>query len=252
MRVAVLLQGEPRFSKEFDIFLDNLKDTDIQYDWYVYLWNHNPGPDLVGFKLIPDSWRSFTSEWAVEKMCNLLPSNHRIVSLVATDHKNLSFPDVISRKPGETITDHVWKMFYSLRQVDLLRQSQNMQYDLVLKCRADVSATNLNCRNILGRVNENPRQIFVSKENHHGYDNVVKINDWVAVGSPEAMQIYCGVYDKIPEYCQSGFIFHPESLLSRHLTVNGLSIVYGDYLVGLRYLGQMIDRVYHSDFSHWA
>jgi hypothetical protein len=42
MKIAVLIAGQPRFTKEFDHFFENLKNYD-QLDFFFYLWTVNYG-----------------------------------------------------------------------------------------------------------------------------------------------------------------------------------------------------------------
>ena len=48
MKAAVLIQGDARFCREFDLFLENLKGFD-QVDYFMYLWKNNyTTADLLG------------------------------------------------------------------------------------------------------------------------------------------------------------------------------------------------------------
>lgn len=250
MKVAVLIQGEPRFCSEFDLFLDQVNQDGHEYHWYLYMWNPNPGPEVHGYNLIADCWRSYSAEQARERLSRLLPPNHRVIAVETADQRELVFPST-PRKAGETHEQNVWKMFYSLKQADTLRQIHGMDYDLVIKARPDVSVRDLNLAEIWAQVSADPQQVIISKTNHHGYWGT-KLNDWAAVARPEAMAVYCSVYDRIMDYYNAGFLFHPESLLSFHLAQHGVAVTYGSFEVGLRHLGETRDHCYYSNFGRWA
>lgn len=249
MKIAVLIQGQPRFCAEFDQFLTNVTDNGHDYDWYFWLWNPNPGPDVYGFELIAPQWRDFDPKWAATELQAKLPQRHRVVSLATADQNLLNIPQV-HHKAGETNVANVWKMFYSQYQADLLRLRSGIDYDMVIKARPDVGVTGLDVDQCWQRLQAEPRSVIFSKENHHGYVGT-RVNDWVAVGLPQPMEIYSNTWTKIADYCNRGMIYHPETLLSHHLTENSVKIIYGDYLVSLRQLGKTIDHRYYSEFGRW-
>jgi len=41
MKAAILIQGDPRFCSEFDLFLKNLQGFD-QVDYFMYMWKDSP------------------------------------------------------------------------------------------------------------------------------------------------------------------------------------------------------------------
>lgn len=253
MKIAILIQGEPRFCKEFDVFLENLKDTKHEYDWYFWLWGPNPGPEVHGFNLIADCWRNYSAEWATEKLQSLLPPNHKVIRVEVHPQTDLTFP-VITNKAGETNQTNVWKMFYSMRNAEKLRTDSGRVYDMVIKARPDIGTINLDVDRCFQRLISEPNQVLMCKEecHHFGYWGT-KVNDWLAISLPHVMTTYCGVYEKILEYCSRGFIFHPESLLSRHLHENAIKITYEEFEVSLRQIGHVDENhKYWSDFGRWA
>jgi hypothetical protein len=250
MKIAILMQGSPRFCSELDIFLDNLTDDGNQYDWYLYMWTPNPAPDVYGYTLIAPAWRDHTAAWARDKLSALLPRNHRVVEYVTADQTLVPTPQFTNRA-GETNTVNVWKMFYSQHQADLLRSSSGIEYDLVIKHRPDVSVTDLDPEACYAQLLANPHQVIFSKNNHHGYWGT-RLNDWCAVALPHQMSIYCSVVNHIEAYCKAGMIFHPESLLSCHLHQNQTAVTYGQYQVALRHLGHSVKDIYTSNFGRWA
>ena len=60
MKAAILLQGDPRFCAEFDLFLENLKGFD-QVDYFMYMWEDSPSTvDLLGnsgHQVVAPAWQ---------------------------------------------------------------------------------------------------------------------------------------------------------------------------------------------------
>lgn len=250
MKIAVFLQGEPRFCAEFDQTLLAL-GNEHSYDWYSWLWNPSPGPDTYGYDLVSDQWRSFTDSEAAARLTANFTANHRVVSLVSQDPKSLSFPDM-PRRAGETNVQNVWRMYWSMWAAGelIFARADAQHYDLVLRLRQDVAVDNLNLLDCHRRLQDNPRSVIVSSNNHFGYWGP-RLNDWVAVGTPESMKVYCDCYNHIQSYYDQGMLFHPESLLSLHLATHGVALEYGSYSVSLRTMGRWEDKKYFSQFGRW-
>jgi hypothetical protein len=50
------------------------------------------------------------------------------------------------------------------------------------------------------------------------------LNDQIAYGDFKTMKKYCGLIENIRILCESGVVFHPETLLSNHLQKEGVKI----------------------------
>lgn len=218
MKIAVIISGEPRFSSQLDSFIESLKYAD-QIDWFFYLWDHTT---VKYTKLqVPLSWKDIISkEWALTTIKTHFPSNHNIID-VQIENQNIVPPMFNS--------EHVlFKQFYSLNQVDILRQ-QHGPYDLVIRGRIDLSIpTTFDLNTIKTLIDQNPKLIFTPINNRHGlYD----LNDQLAISSPENISIYTSLINYINQYKSQGIIEHPETLLGHHLISNNLEIR-RDLLVG--------------------
>ena len=111
MKAAVLLQGDPRFCKEFDLFLENLKGFD-QVDYFIYLWENNtPTADLLqgdGHCVVAPAWQRVDRIWALQKFHDLLPPGHRVVALELGNQDDVAYTPVTENFAQETRQGNVW------------------------------------------------------------------------------------------------------------------------------------------------
>ena len=140
MRVAVLVSGEPRFCKEFELFVDKLTGY-TRVDWFFYMWRNNRLHPWFGEGLIAPNWRNSNYDWAEKKIKENLPEGHYISRLVLADQDSVEvlMPTINWHQK------HFWKEYYLIKMCDRMRQQQELiigEYDLVIRVRPDVSADN--------------------------------------------------------------------------------------------------------------
>lgn len=240
MRVAVLISGEPRFSQEFDLFLENLQGYD-EIDWYFYLW-HN-ATYAHEKNLMPPSWFNIDRDTAYNKLKSNLPANHNIAYLELADQNQQQFPEVTSRLGWGVRQDNVWRMWYSWLQVDS-KCSDN--YDVVIKARPDIALMQpVN----LKELNLQPNELILPN-NFGGVYNNKHICDLMAISSRQNIKIYNNIINHVAEYYNEGYNFHPETMLSRHLDVHNIVYPKGKFDVQYRYFGKNGDD-YNIQYGRW-
>lgn len=259
MRIAVLIQGEPRFCKEFDLFLERLKGYD-QADFYFYMWgksqpisNYWRSRESV---LVAEPWTNIDRNWAVNKIRENLPANCEVVRFELVDQNSLEFPIIENEQLG-TNTQNLWKMLYSLHKVNELKTEHEIKnsfiYDLVIRARPDIMLEGeLNLNSIKERINNDGKLISTPDNTRCGPP--AAISDLMSISSSKNIDIYCSLYEAAYDYYTSGTDFHPEALLASHLLTYGLNFKeHFGYSIGFRKLGQRIDNdKYISDFGRWA
>jgi hypothetical protein len=275
MKLAVILQGDPRFCAEFDLFLQNLTGYD-QVDWFMYLWkNNSPTANLMsshGHQVVAPSWQNIDRDWALDKFSKCLPAGHRVVALELADQNSVPVVEVESNKCETVIFGNVWKMWHSQYMANQLKvayeQEHNFKYDLVMKTRPDTALMNqINVGHIKQYFDKDPNLVLMSNNKRCGYG--VAITDINAITTSVNMNIYADIYKQAIDHHRNGCIFHPETMLARHLTHNGLHYASLDYNVEFRHLGIWTDittgetwpsatvpswhnKFYTSDFGRWA
>lgn len=245
MKTAVLISGQPRFTREFDDFLSNIKNYG-QLDFFFYLWNSKPADS----PFIPPSWPD-TVEGIRAKIAAQLPPN-----------SNIARVDIVDQPPYEpgrsynltpwTNESNMWYMYYGLKQVNQLREEWEQAYgtyDLVIRARPDVGVrSTFDCADMKEYVSINPNCILVPNNHRHGIN--ISINDMIGVGSSSVMSTYAKVFDHLNEYHDGGTPYHNETLLGHHLNVNNIQYPHNNI--------EVLFREYHHphhgkiDFGNWA
>jgi hypothetical protein len=254
MRVALLISGEPRFCREFDLFLDHLRGHGT-VDWFVWLWQGSQSEgDSRGLDVVAPCWRHLDYQTAHNRLTQLMPSNHTLARLTIADRLQYP-PPTVHNKAGETSVERMWGMYSSLYQCDLSRRAheQNLAqpYDLVVRIRPDLGLNApLDLVQYKQLVTENPSTVITASNHIHGYGH--RINDMMAIGNSTAMSTYCDLAQHIVDYHdRDHIIFHPETMLAYHLKQQGL-VSRELYEVVLRQFGSVVDDAYRSDYGRWA
>lgn len=231
MRVAIQLSGNPRFTIGFKSFLENLIGYD-QADWFVYMTNNNFQNDKNDV-FIPESWKMFDVEWAIDKIQSNIPDNNYLKQFEISDGHEKSWPDAINLHCliGNNPVQRVYSMHYNTHKANQLRvnyqKDNNVEYDYVIKVRPDIDFDNkINLKNIKIEQNE----MLMPKNNWFGNDSAgIVTNDTFAISRSESMNIYSNLINFIGQYNNEGVKFHPESLLAHHLHVNNIKCIRGEF-----------------------
>jgi len=228
MKIAIQLAGEPRFTLGFQSFLNNLVGYD-RADWFLYLVN-NSDPDKGGV-FIPESWKKFDSQWAIEKIKNNLPTNNRLRSLEISDCHEKSWPSAknLHCLIGKNPIPKLYNMHYNIFKVNQLRTnyqgSNRKKYDLIIKVRPDCSLNKIVDLRTL-KINEN--EIIMPNNGWFGTGDLL-VNDLFAIGNPLSMDIYSNLISFMKEYNDRGIKFHPETIFAHHLRTNQIKPIKGEF-----------------------
>jgi hypothetical protein len=227
MRIAVLFSGQPRFTGDFDKFLENLTGYDYA-DWFCYITNNNSTHDVSSDVSILDSWKSFDAGWAIEKIQSNLPNNNYIASFAISDCEQIDLP-----RPPPSRMQTFYKMWYNVYRSNQLRldfeKQHNVKYDLVIRARSDVGIIEtLDLKAIdLKHIQQN---IIMPENQWAGL-----ACDQFGMGSPENMNVYCDLVNHAENYPYAHDLhWHPESSLGHHLNLNNISSIKEKFNITLR------------------
>ena len=127
------------------------------------------------------------------------------------------FPPIINTFPRHPlnpmgIPERAWSMYRhnenAFLMMEAYEQRNSLVFDTVIKYRVDItSSVPLDIPAPF-----DISAIYVPEGSDH-----TGLNDQVAFGSRSMMKIYCACSSNILKLCQEGCIFHPETLLLRHL-----------------------------------
>lgn len=278
MKVAVLIQGDPRFCKEFDYFLDNITEFD-EVHWFFHMWEKSSETSNIvgsgGHSIIAPFWQNINKEQAIEKIKANLPDNHQIISLELEDQNIVNHHPITENYARETVQPNVWKMWYSLYKVNQARLEHeiknNFTYDLIIRTRPDVALIEkINLREIKKHLESiKTKTIIIPSNRCCGYG--VRFCDLFAIGLSEEMNIYCDIYNQALSQHQRGTIFHPETILAKYLQHSGVSYLqpFWKLKIEFRWLGvwknintqqefssaqvpTWKDHIYISNFGRWS
>ena len=227
MRIAIQLSGQPRFTQDFNLLLENLIGYD-QADWFIYLSNQYHTHRIKDGVEISQSWEDFDADWAINKISSNLPRNNFIQRFEISDSHLQQWPPVSNIHETFTV-EGVWMMYYNLLKVNQLRidfqRQQNVEYDFILRVRSD---SNLNRPIDMSQLTINHDEIYMPSNNWFGLPGLYA-NDQFAIGKDQSVTTYCDIVHSIKKYNDSGIAFHPETLLAQHLLANNIKTIKGNF-----------------------
>ena len=227
MKVAATISGLPRFSKEFDVFLNSLQEYE-QIDWFFYLWNLDekivPAPRFAEIDWTAPCWKTMNADQMREKIVNNLPENHKVVFLEL--HEIPPYNPIREPIPNPwTYTKGVYFNHLGQKLVTEARENyekENGKYDLVIKARPDCGiypSINLYAANDF--LNHNTNAILTPADHRLGVQGRI-VSEAIAFGSSDNISVFSKMFDYMYNYELQGVIFHPETLTAHHLYVNGI------------------------------
>jgi hypothetical protein len=229
MRIAILLPGQPRFTEDFNLFLNNLKGYS-QADWFVYISNNNT--EIKSGVQIGDEWKHFEPSWAFEKIKSKLPANNYIQSFNISDVDQQSFPEITNLYQTDN-SDRILKMFYNIYKADYYRQKfeeeNNFKYDCVIRTRSDCGVD----RELDLSTLDIQHNIIMPINGWHGIPHCC---DMFGIGNSDNMKVYSNTFNKLKEYNDNGLHFHPESMLGHQLRTNSITTAVGPFKISVRIL----------------
>jgi hypothetical protein len=240
MNIAIQLSGQPRFTQDFNLFLENLIGYESA-DWFIYLSNTNhttPSKEGVQFS---DSWENFDADWAIGKISSKLPKNNFIKRFEISNSHLQQWPQVKDLFWVD-VPERVFMMHYNIFQVNELRkhyqETNGVVYDLIIRVRSDVS---INSYLDVSTLNIHDDEIIMPKNDWsgvpNGWSSIVGdywSNDLLAIGKEPAMNVYSTTIHSMKKYNDAGVWFHPETLLAYHLSKNKIKTIKGDFNSNIR------------------
>lgn len=214
MSCAVLISGQPRFCRDFDLFLANLQPS---CDFYFHLWSINNLRDRDKWDdsrhYISSQWRSIQAEKARD-MIQARIGHHHLESLEFSDCYQYPLPQIDhANKEGLVFMWLGWKRVYD----DLISRGKTYQY--IFKARPDIGLSGSFDPSSL----DTSIGLHVPNIGWHGHNH--KINDLCAVGSIDHISEYLTLIDHVEHYHKNkSCTLHPETVLAYHLSIKKISV----------------------------
>lgn len=109
--------------------------------------------------------------------------------------------------------------------------SNNIKYDLVISYRCDLlQLCDINLQELKNNLNSDKDIYIPSGCDYYGimfppgYERTGGINDQMAIGSVESINMYLNLYEKIYEMLDSNNVIHPETLLLNYIKSINLNV----------------------------
>jgi hypothetical protein len=115
--------------------------------------------------------------------------------------------------------DNCWSMFYRIHRGNELRkayeQENGFTYSRVIRFRFEIGA----CQPC-PIIEPEPHTIFIPE----GQDHLGGVCDTTAIGDGPSMDVYSSIYSMLNEYSSKCMPTHQESVVRKHLELNGIRI----------------------------
>ena len=208
-RIAIIFSGLPRRSiQNINRFNRFLNDTD-NVDVFIHSWSdpknrsyNSPNPLRLSEKSLP--LQDVLIDWLYKPIARKKdkPESWELEGLRITDLALEKFHDYWGgyARGREYFKDHIlsnnismWRsIFLGYRIFDDYKQSNNLEYQYVLRMRFDV-LPELNLPEILKLAEID--KVLIPETGHP----IGMANDWFAVGTPKLMEIYTNMFAEFPE-----------------------------------------------------
>lgn len=216
MKVAIMISGRPRFTREFDDFLNSLSNYD-QLDWYFMLWNTTHEEDVR----VPPTWPT-DYDAVKERIQSKLPRNSNIVHLSIEEPPAYDDTQEFRLTPW-SIAPHIWTMYYGIYMVNQIRE-QYGPYDLVIRTRPDIGiAEKLNLPAIYQSLIANVNTVLMPSNHRHSMAGP-PVNDLFGIALPDTMTLYSQAFTRLEEFKNKQLPFHGETVLSWHLATSNIHV----------------------------
>jgi|688.fasta_scaffold291176_3 hypothetical protein len=250
-KIAALISGEPRFCEEFTVQLSRLKNFQL-VDWYILLWTDNQDSlhRLLGNQLVSPFWKTTNSTQAFLKITENLPPGHIVKKLQCVDKHSVALSIKDINCPEDAHAPSAWWMFKSLLMAYNMIP-QPLDYDLIFRTRPDISVDPfVDFQSVWHELQQVEATLIMP--NNFWFGRGTLVNDLMCVGKPKDMGVYCSVAENLTSLLSQDSLFHPETLLARHLQNNQTSWQPGSWTINLRHLGILQhNNTYVSSFGVW-
>jgi hypothetical protein len=139
---------------------------------------------------------------------------------------------------------------YYANQLRLAYEQTHGAYDLVIKARPDLALLDdcdlVEFEQLLK--SSHPLSIVTPNNHRYGYEHLL-INDFMAIGLPDAMNYYCNV---VAELADLQIHPHPETILAYYYARHNIPVHQGNFRVDIRQSVSLGNIIHPARFGRWA
>lgn len=249
-QIAALISGEPRYWRDFDLFLEHTQHLAI--DWHILHWTNSPNTDKG--QVVAKYWQyDLTEQRAREKLRANLPPNHTIATIHIEDQSHIPIHKPCKERMGYTTAEATSKMMWGWQKVCSYKQQYEQQqgyyYNYTIRLRPDIRLTKkLNWDQIIETLKQKPQTILADFTDATG--SKVKVNDYAVIGLNQAIDWYCQVYNYAEDlnHNQNRY-YNPLDLTYYHCLTQGYRLEHYPLHIALRGPHYQKNNI---DFGNWA
>lgn len=247
--VSVMLTGLPRFGKDTDTLIDNIKYAD-RVRYYVVFWRHNPST----MSWFDPRFSSWSEQEMREFIQTRLPDNHSVQYMEWVDPNDL---DPMPRAYPEFYSTplNCWQQYSLLRHADERRRKIEALIgagpDVVIRARTDAGMDRpLDFRQLAKILKQDPRLLIMPRNQRQGPGGYC---DHMTISRSENITKLAMAVTEFDRAWQTGTPYNAELLLTRILTDKGLIWPMTDWNSTLKTQGHYDQQGHwHQDPGRWA
>jgi hypothetical protein len=241
-RVALMMSGLPRFRADTDTLINNLTNYE-SIDWYVAFWKHTPHTESYH----DARWQSLSEEEMIAAIQSRLPSGQTVktfnwVSEEQTPPMPRDYPAFYN------IPKNFWQQYVITHIVNQIRHSSNIEYDLVIRGRADAGS---NQPIDLSHLNATLGELELHMPGDWRY-GPYGFNDHWCIGRPLAVDHLCNAINQFDYAFQQGVPYNAEVMLGTILHHQGLTWPITSWGSTLKTNGTYTERGFDPVMGRWA
>lgn len=215
MKTALIITGQIRNAREtYPSLKKHILDS-LNPDVYISTWLPETASHVVRYddqegKILAEP---VENELGVQEILDMFTPQNVCFENTETEFYQGAHERLLGfgRFP-ETLAENVFLQQYKIRSGWRLIPDPK-QYDFIIRSRFDLGFEEFPDLSGL-----DPSKIYIPK----GWDWRGGINDLLAWGGPDQMEIYCNLFSNFFEYCSEGCVIHPEVMITHHFNKKGI------------------------------
>jgi len=246
MKTALLLSGQPRFTHDFTLQLEQLVSQEPIDIWCAF-WRPE-SIDLVSDyrtkQWIPPTWK-YEVDYVWDWISRRLPEGATLKNLTFLDPNE--YPLGTLTHPEVYCNSHAfWRQYQALKALGLLLTYK--EYDLIIRSRPDMALlTPVDLNQCYQTLLAMPQALIIPDTGRTGRD----FQDQWAVGLPTTMNKYINCVDHFDRAQAAGALWNPEHIVSWVLKDQGIVWPRTGIESALRHSGHSRNDTFIPNWGVW-
>jgi hypothetical protein len=246
MKTALLLSGQPRFTHDFTLQLEQLVSQEPIDIWCAF-WlpeSLDTASDYRTKMWTPPTWR-YEIDYAWDWISSRLPSSACLKNLTLLNPDEYPM-GTLTYKEFYCNSQALWRQYQALKALGMLVSYKG--YDMIIRSRADLALFNkidLDQRYL--QLQAEPQTLVIPDSGRTGRD----FQDQWALGLTDTMTKYINCVDHFDRAHASGAIWNPEHIVSWVLQDQGITWPKQGIESALRHSGHCRNDLFIPNWGVW-